>query len=114
MKRTPLKRTKRLVSVSKRRQKLNKEYSKLRKEFLEAHPYCQWWLAEKGFSEHEAVLISHGPFKEKLPPASEDIHHVKGRGRYLLDTSTWMAVSRMAHITIHLHPKQSREKGYLV
>lgn len=45
--------------------------------------------------------------------ASEDVHHVKLRGKHLLDESTWMAVSRVAHNEIHSHPAWAYEHGYL-
>ncbi len=102
MKRSPLKR------MSLRRQQTLPKYMKLRKEFLEAHPYCQHWLAESGLTEDD---INSCDYKvEKLfgflaqigdhfvfVPRSSEIHHRRGRGKYLLDTSTWMAVSNEGH-----------------
>ncbi len=46
-------------------------------------------------------------------PVSTDVHHVKGRGKFYLDESTWMAVSRESHRWIHNHPKEARELGLL-
>lgn len=108
MKRTPLKRKTRLRSLSKKRRKINEEYLRLRAEFLKAHPYCQWFEAENDIDRR--VMINGFAFV----PLSQEIHHRRGRGKYLCDTSTWMAVSRNAHRWIHDHPKESYQKGYLL
>lgn len=121
MRKTPLTRRKRLNPVSKKRIKINKEYSRLRAEFLKAHPWCQFWLAEtspEGPLSEEYAIENNGLFVlDSIPnqcPRSTDIHHKKHRGRYLLDTSTWMAVSRHAHDYIHSHPAEAYAKGYLL
>lgn len=44
---------------------------------------------------------------------TEDVHHRKGRGPYLRDQSTWMAVCRRCHDWIHEHPAEAKEKGWL-
>jgi hypothetical protein len=64
MKRTPLKR------VSTKRSKELKEYAKLRKAYLEAHPYCEVYLAENGL-KYEGKPID--------APLATDIHHRRGR-----------------------------------
>lgn len=110
----PLKRTP-LARVSKKRAKEMRTYSKLRKEFLEAHPWCQVWLKENGFIESNAymMLAYAGTIQRECPPAC-DIHHAAGRsGSNYLDTSTWMACSREGHRKIHDNPKWAREMGFL-
>lgn len=107
-----------LKPVSAKRVKINRIYSALRKKFLAEHPYCQWTLKENNMDE-AAVVKFGGWARNGLNmlvsfPASVDIHHMKGRGKYLLDTSTWMAVSRAAHDKIHSDPKTAYEKGYLL
>ena len=86
MKRTPLRR------VSKKRQKEMKEYSILRKEFLEKLPMCEVCMKAK----------------------TSDVHHRNGRGKYYMDVGTWLSVCRPCHDKIHKEPKWAREKGYLV
>jgi NADH pyrophosphatase NudC (nudix superfamily) len=47
---------------------------------------------------------------------SQQVHHKfsgKDRSKYYLDVSTWMALCHDCHSILHLHPKESREKGYL-
>lgn len=77
---------------SKRMSAAARLYQQKRKWFLIEHPLCQ-------------------VFKDR--PATE-IHHRKGRGKYLLDETTWLAVSAEAHRKIHDNPKWSYEKGYLL
>lgn len=47
-------------------------------------------------------------------PRSVDVHHMKRRGKYFLDTSSWLAVSRQAHDWIHSNPKEATEMGWLI
>lgn len=120
----------RIKPVSATRAKINKIYSALRRAFLFKHPICQWWLLENGWIEEVAphseetlysnhkigcMRASWGWLAHAYKPLfSSDIHHVCGRGKYLLDTSTWMAVSRKAHDYIHANPKESYERGYML
>lgn len=78
---------------SKKQQALDQAYSKLRKPFLEKHPMCQ----------------------ANLPGCqggATDVHHKRGRGKWLLVTSTWMAVCRTCHSYIELHPIEATEMGF--
>ena len=83
--------------VSVKQSALLRQYMKQRKVFLEAHPWCE-------------VSSLHND----RPNPATDIHHMKGRGKYLLDESTWLAVSRYAHVWIHNNPKQARALGYIL
>ena len=110
----------RLRPVSKKRSKVNREYMALRLIFLRDHPYCEWWLMENHLpnitffhSYPYNIRVDYGMPLDRIPKATE-IHHKRGRGRYLLDTSTWMAVSRAGHDAIHADPKTSYEKGYML
>ncbi len=112
MKRTPLRRR------SKKLESKMREYIKLRKAYLEAHPFCQAELILRGIDEQKYLegrwlvdLASNGTLAPI--PASVDIHHCKGRGQYLLDTSTWLAVSRKNHEWIHNNPTEAEFYGLL-
>ena len=72
--------------------RLNSEYSKLRKKWLPDHEMCQ-------------AKVNRCTLK------STDIHHMKGRGKYLLDTNTWLSVCRNCHTWIELNPEDSKELG---
>lgn len=69
-----------------------KEYGKLRKEFLETKMLCE----VKGCKQR-----------------STEVHHKKGRvGGYYLDVSTWLAVCAAHHAYIETHPIWAKENVY--
>lgn len=68
-------------------------YTKLRRVFLEKNPLCQASL-------HNCTL------------QSTDVHHKKGRGKYLNDPTTWLSVCRSCHMWIEEHPVESTEMGF--
>jgi hypothetical protein len=72
---------------------INTQYTKLRKEFLLKRPMCQ-------------AKLHHCSLK------STDVHHMKGRGKYHLDTSTWLSVCRNCHNWIEVHPEEAKELGF--
>ena len=75
-----------------KRLKQERQYLKLRKAFLDAHPMCQ----VKGCG---------------MP--ADDIHHRAGRtGDKLTDISLFMAVCRPHHNYIESHPAEAKEHGY--
>jgi hypothetical protein len=78
--------------VSKKRAPKLKEYAIRRHAFLAANPMC-------------AV------FPQLL---ATELHHSKGRvGKYLLDESTWYAVSFDGHKWIHANVAEARERGFI-
>lgn len=91
-------------------------YAKKRKAFLEAHPYCQIWMARHaGIVRDETSGDVVGFMLGGVPPdRSSEVHHKAGRtGKNYLDESTWMAVSREGHTWIHEHPSEARARGWL-
>lgn len=88
MKKSPLRKR------SKKRNRQEAEYSKLRLLYLESHHFC-----EAG-----------------LPCCSlkaTDIHHKKGRvNEDLTDDTEWMAVCRSCHQWIETHPIEATELGF--
>lgn len=82
-----------LRSRSRKRQKLDQEYSTLRKDFLENRPYCEMNIP--GICLHHAT----------------DVHHKKGRGKYYLVVETWIPGCRPCHSWVEVHPKEAREMG---
>jgi len=81
-----------IKSISDKQDKLNKAYSALRKVFLEQHPFCMAQL-------------------NGCTGVSTDVHHMKGRGEYLLDTATWMSSCRLCHSWIESHSAEAKELG---
>jgi hypothetical protein len=84
---------KRLPAYSPRRQEASRVYAQKRAQFLKMKPQCERCRSAK----------------------SRDVHHKAGRhGGNYLNVSTWAAVCRPCHDWIHAHPKEAREKGWLV
>lgn len=77
-----------------KRAKQEREYLKLNREYLEEHPYCEVsWMC--------CGLLA------------TEIHHKKGREVDLLtNVRYFLAVCRMCHQYIELHPIEAKEKGF--
>lgn len=87
MKRTPLRK------VSKKRRSQLGEYSKLRRDYMKAHPICAMCNNAK----------------------ASDIHHRNGRnGDRLNNTVFWVSLCRSCHTYIHDHPGFARDHGWLI
>lgn len=71
--------------VSDKRKELNKEYFALVEQFKKDNPKCKARI-------------------DGCTDATEDCHHSRGRGKYLLDVSTWIPVCRHCHNFIEQHP----------
>lgn len=86
LRRTPLRR------VSKKRAKQNREYSRLREEFLRSKPICDVCGAR-----------------------ATEIHHKKGRFRdRLLDQDYFAPLCQTCHRKVHLNPKWAYSVGLMV
>ena len=98
MKRTAIKRgTSQLRSASKKRAVQLLEYSKRRKAFLAAHPFCAVCI----------ILL-------RPPQLATEIHHKSGRvGAMLNDEKHWLGVSREGHNFLHSYPSIARALGLL-
>ena len=90
---------KRIPPMSKKRERENKEYLRLRKEFLGAHPYC------------EACQIVWSKWLPVHP--ATDVHHMEGRGVNFLRVEMWLPVCRKCHRWIHDNPSEARRLGLL-
>lgn len=77
--------------VSSKHKKNLKEYSKVRKEYLMLHPFC------------EICGL----------PAS-DIHHKAKRGKNLSNAETFLATCRLCHNKCHDNPAWAKENGYIL
>lgn len=80
-----------MKSVSDKRIELNKEYSKVRLEYLKEHPICEFPNCTK---------------------KATDIHHSRGRtGGLLTDKRYFKALDREHHRWVEEHPKEAKEIG---
>jgi len=84
-----------MKKVSDKQARLNLEYSKIRRDFLADKEICHAKL-------HCCTL------------KTTDVHHMKGRGKYLLDTSTWLPVCRKCHMYIETHTEEAKELGFTI
>lgn len=81
---------------SSKKAKLDLAYTILRKKYLENKPMCE---------AHFPLIC--------LQQANE-IHHIKGRGKYQNDTATWLSVCRPCHNHIELNPLESKAIGFSI
>jgi hypothetical protein len=109
---------KRLPAFSARRKKDGAVYTKLRREFLAAHPFCQVWIATMRLDEAAVIqwdgiyCTLNGAFR--FAPRATEIHHKAGRyGGNYLNVTTWAAVCRDSHRWLHDNPKLAKAEGWL-
>ena len=104
---------KRIPAMSAKRKKEAALYSKKRKAFLEAYPYCQAWSMIMSYLwvNDQEYMVKHAP---SGCPRSEEIHHTrKPKQTYFLDETTWLAVSKWAHRWIEDNKSTARKLGLL-
>jgi len=77
--------------VSSKHKKKLIEYSKIRKEYMMLHMFC-----------------------EVCGVPATDIHHKERRGLNMCNAETFMSVCRPCHMKIESNGKWAREMGYLV
>lgn len=82
-----------ISKVSPKREEINKEYFKLVDQFKKDEPLCK------------------AKVNELCTEKTDDPHHSLGRGKYLLDVTTWIPVCRSCHIWIGDHHQEATEKG---
>ena len=86
---------KNIKQVSDKKKLLDKEYSQLRRIFLNNHPKCEMHIP--GICQNDAT----------------DVHHKSLRGENYLKVSTWMSACRACHDYTHLNPDVARDLGFI-
>jgi len=90
---------------------MDKEYSRRRKRFLLEHPFCQFWMRERGIAS-ELELAQRGVYVMAQVPAATEIHHMRkplaAAGIFLIHP-----VSRQGHEWIENNKNLARQRGYL-
>ena len=89
---TETKPNKPINKISDKQAKLNAAYTVLRKQFLKDNPYCKACLPGCTF-------------------IATEVHHKKGRGEFMLDTSTWLPSCHNDHVWIELDPVEAKILG---
>lgn len=106
-------RRKRILGISKRMAWKRGVYLKQRKAFLKANPCCHaCWAIMRQLSKEPDRKSLMLKLKWTAHPTT-DIHHIRGRGKWMLDENYWVAVCRKAHDFIHDKPEIAREAGLL-
>lgn len=93
----------RLRCVSKKQSEKLKIYYGLREDYLRKHPRCEVSFP-LDFPLHEMPNCQNKP---------DQIHHTRGRGKFLNETITWMAICRNCHRWLHDNPSLARELGFI-
>ncbi len=79
--------------VSEKRKLINEEYFKLVEQFKKDNPNCK------------------AKINEYCTEKTDDPHHSRGRGVYLLDVTTWVSVCRSCHRYIEQNPLDAHKRG---
>jgi hypothetical protein len=89
----PLQAKKPISKKSSKQEKLDALYSVLRETYLKANPFCKAKL--------------HG-----CQINATDVHHMAGRGKFMLDQTTFLAVCRICHNQIEENPVMAKAMGF--
>jgi hypothetical protein len=98
MKKTPTTKpvTSKLIKpVSDKRKPLDQLYSKLRKQFLDQ--------PENSTCRAKLHVCTHHTGQDLT------IHHTRGRGKYYLDSTTWIPLCLSCHRWVEEHPADAKE-----
>lgn len=82
-------------------------YIHLRMEFLRGVRWCQ-----VGRCMRVSIDAATGKQQVFLERATQ-VHHKRGRGRWLLDVHTFLGVCPACHQYIHEHPEWAMKQGYM-
>lgn len=72
-----------------KRRRESEDYGVLREEWLRQHPLCE-------------ARVNHNCFRQ-----ATEVHHKRGRGKYYLDTTTWLAICHNCHIWVTENSKEA-------
>lgn len=97
---------KRIRQRSKKRVKLDAEYSKLRKEFLAENPNCLMCVERRCMHKFNSGVGS------PVVNPSTQVHHKAGRYKFYLRVDTWLAVCGSCHQQITDDRRWAEEMGY--
>jgi hypothetical protein len=91
-----------LKPMSAKQRGLTAQYSQLRKEFL---------LLPGNSCCHAQLPLAPGGCKG-CDSSYLEVHHKRGRGKYLLDTSTWVPLCHFCHAYLETHPEEAKLLGF--
>lgn len=88
--------------VSPKQKLLLDRYAKLRSDFLCRVTSCEICTDEWMAGVRNDVC------------AASQVHHKRGRGKFLLDTDTWMGLCVQHHDAVHRNPRWAMKQGYML
>ena len=91
-----LKRRKAMLRISPKQKKAQAKYYAEKYKYMEAHPFCEMHLLN-GFQIY-----------------ATDLHHKRGRGKYIADPRYFASLCSECHQYIHEHSNWARENGWLI
>lgn len=91
---------------ARRREEL-REYARRRGDFLRRRPFC------RAAVQCRIERVNHEGQTVVYVGLATEVHHMKGRGRFLLDESTWLGVCSACHRHIHENVAWAREHGWV-
>ena len=121
-----LRRKKPMNRISRRRRAERAVYNPRKAAFFREHPFCMFWLMQRGISpeeereivhtyRHECGILGRFTINGETPPLATQLHHRnKGRGERLIDMRWCMTTTDAAHDWIEDHKTWAREEGYLL
>lgn len=80
--------------VSDKQRKLNEQYTRISDKFKKENPIC-------------GIRVN-----QFCSGKTESVHHKRGRGKYLLDVSTFIGCCISCHTYIENHPEEAKQKGW--
>lgn len=86
------------------RKKPNPQSDKMKERLKEYNARVKVWKVENPQCKAKC--------NEYCTKDTDDCQHLRGRGKYLMDESTWMPVCRSCHTYIGDHSKEAYEKGW--
>lgn len=92
------KQSKAIKPVSDKKKVQDQLYSVMRKKFL--------MLPENSTCRGKIPAVCSGGFQQDLT-----VHHTKGRGKYYLDTTTWIPLCMTCHEFVERNPEKAKDLG---
>jgi hypothetical protein len=100
------------------RRRQRADYDAQRKDYLQAHPFCQIWIARYGLREAQVIAADGRATIHGVPcraPRADQIHHRnKCYGARLTDERWWMGACLDQHEWVEGDKFTARATGFLL
>jgi hypothetical protein len=120
MKRTPLRRKtplrrgkKRLPRFSRLGKLKHDIYTAQRRDFLSEHKFCGVRIMDSDGTIAERGHIWSGGMSHRCKRRATQVHHMRGRGKWYLDTRYWFPICASHHAWVTNNGKAAERLGYV-